>query len=56
MGLSTRREDILAEWQRAAREREAVADAQVAINLFNSRLAAGRRPWFFQRRFTTIRA
>jgi hypothetical protein len=42
MGSSTRRDDMLASFERAKRDREAVADALATIEQFNSRLAAGR--------------
>lgn len=47
MGTSTRRDDMLASFERAKRDREAVADALATIEQFNSRLAAGRTAWFW---------
>jgi hypothetical protein len=47
MGTSTRRDDILASFERAKRDREAVADALAIIEQFNSRLDAGRTAWFW---------
>ena len=45
MGTSHRRDDMHAKWERAARDREAVAAAQAIIDYFNLNLATGKKVW-----------
>ena len=45
MGTSHRRDDMQAEWERRSRDREAIADAEDTITIFNSRLAARKEIW-----------
>jgi hypothetical protein len=47
MGTNHRRPQMLADMARAARDREAVADALATIEQFNARLAAGQPAWFW---------
>jgi hypothetical protein len=47
MGTNQRTPEMIAQFERTAGEREATADAQETINLFNSRLTAGKTAWFW---------
>jgi hypothetical protein len=47
MGTNQRTPEMLARLERAARNDEAIADAQATIDVFNSRLAAGTAAWFW---------
>jgi hypothetical protein len=47
MGTSTGRDDILAFFARAKRDRKAMADALATVEQFNARVAAGRTAWFW---------
>ena len=47
MATNQRRPQMLADMARAARDREAVADALATIEHFNARLAAGKPAWFW---------
>jgi hypothetical protein len=47
MGINRRRDDIHVYIQRTARDQAALADALATVEEFNSRLAAGRTPWFW---------
>jgi hypothetical protein len=47
MGINRRRDDIRGYMQQAERDRAALADARAMVEEFNSRVAAGRTPWFW---------
>src|SRR5262245_20307611 len=47
MGISRRRDDTRSLIERAERDRDAMAEAIASVQVFNARLAAGRRAWFW---------